>query len=155
MIILWTAPAANILALTYTGAILGAEMALARLLTAIATSFIVGIILFAIFDRNIATEENFASGGKIMERKAIYLLILLILSLLLPNYLGVGKSYEFKVAIFAILIAITLFYAFKSFGREDLKLWFTETWFFVKQIIPLLLSGVFFVGIIGELLKET
>ena len=30
-----------------------------------------------------------------------------------------------------------------------------ETWFFVRQIIPLLLVGVFIVGVVGEILKST
>jgi uncharacterized membrane protein YraQ (UPF0718 family) len=155
MIILWTAPAANILALVYTGAILGVEMALARLLTAILTSFVIGITLFVIFDKKIASEERVSFSGKILEKRAVYLLLLLIISLLIPNYLGVGRSYEFKVAIFAPLIALALAYAFRAFEKEELKLWFMETWFFVKQIIPLLLIGVFVVGVVGELLKET
>jgi len=155
MIILWTAPAANILALIYTGAILGVEMTLARLLTAIAASFVVGLILFALFDKKIAKSESTAIEGGILERRALYLLILLIISLLLPNYLGVGRSYEFKVALFASLLSIALVYALKRFEREELKLWLTETWFFVKQIFPLLLVGVFIVGMVGEVLKET
>jgi uncharacterized membrane protein YraQ (UPF0718 family) len=105
--------------------------------------------------KKIASEERVSFSGKILEKRAVYLLLLLIISLLIPNYLGVGRSYEFKVAIFAPLIALALAYAFRAFEKEELKLWFMETWFFVKQIIPPLLIGVFVVGVVGELLKET
>ncbi|WP_280959706.1 permease [Archaeoglobus profundus] len=50
---------------------------------------------------------------------------------------------------------ITVIYALKSFEKEDLKYWMMETWFFVKQIVPLLLVGVFIVGVVGEVLKAT
>ena len=46
MIILWVAPATNILAITYTGAILGVEIAAARIIAALSTAFIVGLILY-------------------------------------------------------------------------------------------------------------
>ncbi|MET1123914.1 MAG: permease [Archaeoglobaceae archaeon] len=160
MIILWVAPATNILAVTYTGAVLGLELAIARILTAVATAFIVGVILFYTFDRKVALQSNQLSNlpsnpGRLVERRALALFALLVATLLLPNYLGVGKPYIFKVKVFAALMALTTFYALKSFSREELKYWMLETWFFVKQIIPLLLIGVFVVGVVGEILKST
>ena len=44
-IILWTAPASSLLALVYTGAILGPEMALARIVSALSTAVIVGLVM--------------------------------------------------------------------------------------------------------------
>ncbi|MBM4333417.1 MAG: permease, partial [Deltaproteobacteria bacterium] len=44
-IILWVAPAANILALVYTGAILGTEMVIVRILSALAMAFVVGWVM--------------------------------------------------------------------------------------------------------------
>ena len=41
-ILLWVAPAANILALVYTGQILGVEMVVARLVSALLMCFVVG-----------------------------------------------------------------------------------------------------------------
>ncbi|AGK60839.1 putative permease [Archaeoglobus sulfaticallidus PM70-1] len=155
MMILWVAPATNILAVTYTGAILGVELALARIIAAISTAFIVGIVLYYFFDRNLEIEALPTNPGRLIERKAFILFVLLIATLLLPNYLGLGKPYIFKVEVFGVLILATMLYAVKSFSMEELKYWMLETWFFVKVIIPLLLLGVFIVGVIGEILKNT
>ncbi|AAB89008.1 MULTISPECIES: permease [Archaeoglobus] len=157
MIILWVAPATNILAVTYTGAVLGLELALARIVAAISTAFVVGLILFYVFDRKIASQSDSAmpKAGRLVENNALVLFALLVATLLLPNYLGVGKPYIFKVEVFSVLMLVTTVYALKSFSKEDLKYWMLETWFFVKQIIPLLLVGVFIVGVVGEILKAT
>ena len=48
-IILWVAPAANILALVYTGAILGTEMVVVRILAALAMAFVVGWVMSFMF----------------------------------------------------------------------------------------------------------
>lgn len=161
MMILWVAPATNILAITYTGAVLGLNLAIARIVTAISTAFIVGIILFYIFDRKIALEAKATANpattnpGKLVENRALVLFALLVATLLMPNYLGVGKPYLFKVELFSSLMLLTVIYAIRSFEGEELKYWMLETWFFVKQIIPLLLIGVFIVGVVGEILKTT
>lgn len=159
MIILWVAPATNILAVTYTGAVLGLNLALARIIAAVSTAFVVGLILFYIFDRKIVSDHTLqampTNPGRLVENNALILFALLIATLLLPNYLGVGKPYIFKVEVFSVLMLVTVIYALKSFEREELKYWMLETWFFVKQIIPLLLIGVFIVGVVGEILKAT
>jgi uncharacterized membrane protein YraQ (UPF0718 family) len=45
-------------------------------------------------------------------------------------------------------------YAFWAKPKEELKRWMGETWWFVRLIFPLLLVGVFVVGVIGKLLPE-
>ncbi|MCX5781299.1 MAG: permease [Elusimicrobia bacterium] len=46
-------------------------------------------------------------------------------------------------------------YAFKTKTIEEIKSWLNETLWFVKIIFPLLLLGVFIVGIIGKILPQT
>jgi hypothetical protein len=45
-------------------------------------------------------------------------------------------------------------YAIKALPRERIEDWLRETWWFVKVIFPLLLIGVFIVGIVGKILPE-
>jgi uncharacterized membrane protein YraQ (UPF0718 family) len=45
-------------------------------------------------------------------------------------------------------------YAFAAKPFGDIKRWFKETLWFVKIIFPLLLLGVFIVGVIGRLLPQ-
>jgi len=155
-ILLWVAPAANILALVYTGAIIGYEMAVVRLLSALLMAFVVGSIMSFIFHR---TEEkrNFVVDNpekKIIGKKDIFILILLVVTLLAPNYLIQKSPYLYKVYIWLIGMLITFGYVFLSKKKEEIKNWFIETRWFVKIIFPLLLLGVFVVGVVGEIFPQ-
>lgn len=174
-IFLWVAPAANILALTYTGAILGADMAGARAIVALATAFIVGFAMTFIFKKEEALRlkrmklESTVKVSAITEgKRGLVLIILLIATLLMPNYLGAALSsylgvkssgselsiYSYKLLIFAILFAITMSYALMFINRDNVRAWLHETLWFVRMIFPLLLVGVFAIGIVGKLLPE-
>jgi len=155
-ILLWVAPAANILALVYTGSILGAQMVVARLVGALLMSFIVGFVMASVFYREeknrISTIQM--SGRQLMTRKGIVLLLLLVAWLLAPNYIVTHGPYWQKVVVWAIGLAVVAAYVWKAIDRDRIKAWLGETWWFVRIIFPLLLAGVFIVGIIGALLPQ-
>jgi hypothetical protein len=156
-IILWVAPAANILALIYTGAILGFDMALIRLTSAILMAFIVGMVMSAFFlkeDLSRQFQVNLQKT-KVIKGKDIILLLLILASLLAPNYIVRKGPYLHKIYVWAIATVIMVAYAFYTKTREEIKNWLQETWWFVKIIFPLLLLGVFIVGIIGKLLPQS
>lgn len=54
-------------------------------------------------------------------------------------------------AIFTLIMAI---YALKVLDKQSMKNWLKETWWFVKLIFPMLLVGVFIVGIISKMVPE-
>jgi uncharacterized membrane protein YraQ (UPF0718 family) len=155
-ILLWVAPAANILALVYTGSILGSKMALARLLAALSMSFAVGMVMTTVFrgEEKRRASTISASKGKLMSKKDIALLLLLVAWLLAPNYLVREGPYLHKVYIWATGAIIVALYVRRVKSAEEIRHWFTETWFFVRVIFPLLLAGVFVVGIIGAALPR-
>jgi len=154
-IILWVAPAANILALTYTGSILGAPMVAARLISALLMAGVVGLVMSYVFRKEEASRVSTieARGGTLMDRKSVVLLLLLVVWLLSPNYLVIQGPYWQKVIVWAIGLVIVAAYVAKSYSRERVNDWMRETWWFVRQIFPLLLLGVFIVGVVGALLK--
>ena len=154
-IILWVAPAANILALTYTGSILGAPMVAARLISALLMAGVVGLVMSYAFRKEEASRVSTieARGGPLMDRKSVVLLVLLVVWLLSPNYLVIQGPYWQKVIVWAIGLAVVAAYVAKSYSRERVNDWMRETWWFVRQIFPLLLLGVFIVGVVGVLLK--
>jgi len=154
-IILWVAPAANILALTYTGSILGASMVAARLVSALLMSVVVGLVMAYVFRKEEATRVSTieARGGPLMERKSLVLLLLLVVWLLSPNYLVIQGPYWQKVIVWAVGLAVVAAYVARSYSRERIGDWMRETWWFVRQIFPLLLLGVFIVGVVGAQLK--
>jgi uncharacterized membrane protein YraQ (UPF0718 family) len=163
-IVLWVAPAANILALTYTGAILGSTMVLARIVAALVMAFVVGWVMTVVFRREeqarlqpLAAPSNpgqATAPTHLMGRADVILLILLVISLLAPNYLVQKGPYWAKVLVWGIATILVFSYAFWAKPKEELKRWMGETWWFVRLIFPLLLAGVFVVGVIGKLLPE-
>ena len=156
-IILWVAPAANILALTYTGSILGSSMVTSRIIAALLMAFIVGTVMTLVFrtkkEESILPQKESEKKGIIAKRDLI-LLLLILLSLLLPNYLVTSGPYLYKVLVWASVTAVMVIYAVKILSKEKIKDWLRETLWFVRIIFPLLLIGVFIVGIIGKILPE-
>ena len=90
----------------------------------------------------------------IVARRHLILLILILLSLLLPNYIGQRGAYLTKVLIWGIATLVLAAYAWKALSREEIRSWLRESWWFIRIILPLLLVGVFLVGVIGKLLPE-
>ncbi|MFC1767299.1 permease [Candidatus Margulisiibacteriota bacterium] len=157
-IVLWVAPATNILALVYTGAVIGYKMAVIRVISALAMAFVVGMVMVTVFRKEeesrhvISIEEN--ADTKIILGKDVILIILLVITLLAPNYLVPKGSYIHKLLIWAIAMTVTASYAYLKHSKEKIMGWLNETWWFIKIIFPLLLLGVFIVGIIGKLLPQ-
>ncbi|MEM2025459.1 MAG: permease, partial [Desulfurococcaceae archaeon] len=91
----------------------------------------------------------------IVRLRALILLALLAATLLAPNYLGAGRPYlPDKVVLFALPRAATLIYAWRALDRTSSKEWLRESLWFARMIFPLLLAGVFVVGVVGSLLPE-
>jgi hypothetical protein len=155
-IFLWVAPAANILAIIYTGSILGAKMVISRILSAISMAFIVGAVMSFIFRKEETKRAENITDTKtnIVAKKDLILLILILITLLSPNYLIQKGSYLHKIILWLVASVIMFIYAFKVKPIGEIKRWLKETWWFVRIIFPLLLLGVFIVGVIGKLLPQ-
>jgi hypothetical protein len=161
-IFLWTAPALNVLTIVYSGTILGLDMTVMRIVAALSTAFIVGLVMVYVFRREERERAEKArsktstagGGGPLSGRRSLLLMLLLVATLLLPNYLGIGRPYLEKVLIFSVPFAVTLIYAYKALKTEEIKKWLHETWWFVRMIFPLLLAGVFVVGVVGAIIPE-
>lgn len=84
---LFVAPAVNILALTYTGTVIGIDLAIARLVLSIAFGIGIGIIMALIFhkadaEHDEATDAMFAGQGSIRPTVVAFLLLLVALLIL-------------------------------------------------------------------------
>lgn len=156
-IILWVAPASNVLALVYTGQILGASFVLYRLIAALLIAVVVGWVMTFFFKRDkeplpaAPTEKGKLS---IIEMRHLILIALVVVSLLAPNYIVQKGPYWQKVGVWAGITIIVIIYALIKISRDELTRWLQETWWFVRLIFPLLLLGVFIVGVIGSLLPR-
>ncbi len=243
---LFFAPAANILALSYTGVALGAEFAIARIVLALSFGIGIGMIMAIVFRdgeaARVAESATFAAGKRISRRTLIFLgalIALLIAGTLKVDFLkadlfttelpwpgvaaaqavldrlvpvnealgaeglslqgaalivllgligaaawrGLGQvdngfnrltplalgltaltlvfaalgvratenglllTLTGRTAAVAALLALLLPLA-RRFDAWDVQQWLWETWRFVKMIFPLLIVGVFLVGVI-------
>ena len=250
---LFVAPAVNILALTYTGTVIGMDLAIARLILSIAFGIGVGIIMALIFRKEDAehdkkTDTLFAGQASMRKTTMAFLVVLVVLLIvgtfqidllkttILQLNLPLSGIYKFQDILFrlvpfdpakgeegvtaqgalligmlmligssawkglekihdgfnlwtwistglaglTLLIAaltinpypggVTLLFTGKFFGvlltiillgwmittqltRDETRDFLWETWRFIKQIFPLLIVGVFAVGMIRELIK--
>lgn len=250
---LFFAPAANILALSYTGVAIGVDLAFARLFLSLAFGIGIGMIMALIFRkddeaRSTKADDAFSQHGGMRKGRTIFLLVmvalllsgtlkldfltnsyvdftlpiqgldtlqdslyqlvpfdpakgeegvsaqgLILIVLLLIIALFAWRGFEkihdganvwtwgaFGFIIFTLLVASTrmeplsgglkvmltgrtvavaIFMIIlglmtgKNLTTEERTDWIWESWRFVKQIFPLLIVGVFAVGIIRQLIK--
>ena len=250
---LFFAPAANILALIYTGGVIGPDLAFARLFLSLAFGIGIGLIMALIFRRDdsahdLATDQMFAAHASMRRANLVFLLIWIALLLagtlkvdlltnsygqiavplngaqafqstldrlipydasrgeeglavqgviliillifiglsswkgfenihmgfnrwtwaalmltaltLLIAALGIKVSSEglniaFTGKFFGVLLAggALTFLMWTYLSRDELRDWLWESWRFVKQIFPLLVVGVFAVGVLRVLIK--
>jgi uncharacterized membrane protein YraQ (UPF0718 family) len=253
---LFIAPAANILALAYTGVAIGADIALARIFLSWAFGIGIGLIMALVFRQADAEHdvkangEALFAGGKGKARPYSWLFLLILVALLVAGTLKVGlltNSYarmslpisgldRFQAALyrlvpfdaskgeegvsaqgmvliallaligvsawrglenvgegftrwtwvalglvtvtllvaavnvvpqatsvvihfpgkfFAVVLALSaiVYLARTRFAAHEIQQWLWESWRFVKQIFPLLIVGVFFVGVLRQLIR--
>ncbi|OGO05598.1 MAG: permease [Chloroflexi bacterium RBG_13_56_8] len=250
---LFYAPAANILALAYTGVAIGADFALARIVLSLAFGIGIGLIMALIFSREDvahaeAVDSSFVGREGLKRTTVVFMLFMVALliagtlkvSLLLNSYVhftlpiqgldrfqdtlyhlvpfdaakgeeGVSVQGVILIGLLALialaawkglskvdegynrwtwvslgLVALTLvvgamgmqptaqgleinltgkfmgvilaifgiwYIARRFFEEYEIQQWLWETWRFVRQIFPLLIVGVFAVGVVRGLIK--
>lgn len=155
---LYSGPAINVLAIILTARILGSELGIARAVGAIAFSIVIGRIMHFIYRK-----EELAKAGaqadmpepevaRPLWQNAIFFAVMIGI-LVFANW---GKPeddtglwhaiYSAKWAVtsvFAVALGfILVFWIDKGEARE----WFSQSWGFAKQIMPLLFFGVLVAG---------
>lgn len=148
---LFSAPAINILAIVYTAKILGYDLGVARAVAAILLSIVIGLVMAAIYDRKNGNHKEIKTFNSDHHSHTVQIFLLLLAILVIPEIIS---SWAYLALVEIPLIAATVYLSFKWYSHEERANWMQETWFLVKMIAPLLLIGVFFAGIIVELLPS-
>jgi len=156
---LFSGPAINILAIVLTAQVLGYDIGLARAIAAVLMAVVIGLLMAFIFrkeesekhkdDNNIFAVQT----GEEKNNRSIWISLLFFVSLVLILVIGAASS-EFipwvpKLAIVYILTLVISVVLIFYYTRDEVKNWGKETWGLTKKIVPILLIGVFIVGIIG------
>ena len=155
---LFSGPAINILAIVLTAQVLGYDIGLARAIAAIIMAIVIGLLMAFIFRREKIEKKNDNNmfADQTDEEKStrpvwisLLFLVLLILILVIgaasTSYIPWVSKLAFVYFLTLVVSGILIFY----YTRNEVKNWGMETWGFFKKIFPILLIGVFIVGIIG------
>jgi len=156
---LFSGPAINILAIVLTAQVLGYDIGIARAIAAILMAVVIGLLMAFIFRKDESEKQknnNDIFAGQPDEEKRsrpVWISLLFLVLLVLILVIGAASSEYIpwvpKLAIvYVVTLAVSVILIF-YYTRDEVKNWGHETWCLVKKIFPILLIGVFIVGIIG------
>jgi uncharacterized protein len=157
---LFSGPAINVLAIVLTAQVLGYSIGLARAVSAVLMAVVIGLLMAFIFRKEEREKKNdnnmFATQtGEEDNKRPIWISLLFFVSLVLILVIGAASAEYIpwvpKLAIVYILTLIVSVLLIFYYTRDEVKEWGRETWSLTKKIFPILLVGVFIVGIIGGL----
>jgi len=156
---LFSGPAINVLAIVLTAQVLGYDIGLARAVASVLMAVVIGLLMAFIFRKEESEKKNDNDSmftGQIGEEKSsrpVWISLLFFISLVLILVIGATSSEYIpwlpKLAIVYILTLVVSGVLIFYYTRDEVKNWGKETWCLTKKIFPILLIGVFIVGIIG------
>ena len=155
---LYAGPAINVLAIILTARILGFEMGIARAVSAVIFSIVIGVLMSFIFKEKKSKEEDFArtetttiKPRTLLQNSSYFLILVLILIFAAwakpKETVGLWNAiYNIHWYLTAGALAVLFFMLIKWFKKEEISDWVFSTWIFAKQILPLLFAGVLVSG---------
>jgi uncharacterized protein len=152
---LFAGPAINIAAIFLTMSVLGYEIGLVRIISAIILSIFIGVTMALIFREQVekGTFLSQEADGLKISNPVIVAFFIMMVGILVVNGLQIDKS--LKYSLMGLLVLSIVILVWLRFGRELISKWMEETWTFSKTILPLLFIGVFVAGFIMPLLPES
>ncbi|NPV14271.1 permease [candidate division WOR-3 bacterium] len=156
---LYSGPAINVLAIIMTGRVLGLELGAARAIGAVVFSVVIGLLMAAIFFRSEKQRAEAAEFSISTEppRRRLWQNVLyfgaMIFFLVFANWGKPKEPIGFFNTVYSVkwflaggFLVLTLLMVWRWFNGEERKSWVLATWGFARQILPLLLAGVFVAG---------
>lgn len=154
---LYSGPAINALAIILTARVLGAELGIARAVGAVLFSVVVGVLM-AFFFRN--TEESRQKGfaqlpeeeGRPLWKTSLHMAGM-VTFLVFANWAAPKVPESFWASVYAVkwhvagaALAFTVLASAFWFKAEERQEWFSSTWGYALQVMPLLFGGVLVAG---------
>lgn len=158
---LYSGPAINVLAIILTARVLGLELGIARAVGAVVFSVVIGLLMHFIFRKEEQAKQSApdivlpeeARTGRSLWQNALYFAVMCAI-LVFANW-SKDESIPFwnfihsiKWYISGVLLIILGLMLWNWFKKEELGSWVDSTWWFTKQIFPLLIGGVFVAGLL-------
>lgn len=157
---LYSGPAINVLAIVLTARILGWQLGLARAVGAVIFAVVTGLLMALIFRKDDAARTagemylpDEEEKGRALWQDGLYMLVMVLILVFAAFARPAPGSTGLWAAIFSAKwfitagLLIVLGLMLKSwFTRPELRNWVDSTWWFMKQIFPLLWGGVIVAG---------
>ncbi len=149
---LFSGPAINILAITYSARLLGYDIGLARAIGAIGFSIVIGLIMAFIFrkEETEKDEQAFAMLAADPDDKKPWQ-HLVFFGTLVGILLSAASK---KWIILGVLMVLLLVVLWRWFKKGEILLWMKETLHLIRLILPWLLVGVFIAGMLRVAIPE-
>lgn len=154
---LYSGPAINLLAIILTARVLGLGIGIARAVCAVLMSVVIGLTMASIFERGIEIKEKKVMGATAAinsnpnDERPWYITFIffsLLVAILLAGASGLISWVVKLASLYFLTIALCVILIF-YYSRDEVKEWGRETGWLAKMIFPILLAGVFVVGIVG------
>jgi len=151
---LYAGPAINILAIVYSAKVLGLDIGIARAVSAIVLSIVIGLIMATIFKEHDdavrkETKKNpqISSGEDERPRWVVLSFFILLVAILLSATSPLDLFLRLLIVYFlSMAIAFLLIY---YFTRDEVTEWGYEIWDMTKKIFPILVVGTFALGVLS------
>jgi uncharacterized membrane protein YraQ (UPF0718 family) len=152
---LYAGPAINILAIVYTAQVLGMDLGIARAVSAILLSILIGLIMMRLFpqhDEETAKTHAAARRAAIAQENdkpnwVVITFFALLIAILLVGTSALDLFYRLLIVYFlSLAVAFLLIY---YFTRDEVTEWGYEIWDLTKKIFPILIIGTFALGVLA------
>jgi uncharacterized membrane protein YraQ (UPF0718 family) len=165
---LYAGPAINVLAIILTARVLGVELGVARAVGAVSFAVVVGVVMHLIFrEEELAKAEVQAElpeepVGRPLWQTGVFFASMIAI-LVFANWgapaepVGVwhaiyaAKWWFTGLAAMVLALVLVVWYGLPSLttnGNAETREWFSSSWTFARQILPLLLLGVLVAGLL-------
>ena len=157
---LYSGPAINVLAVILTAKVLGYRLGLARAAGAVVFAVIIGLLMHLVFrkeekvrrdDGELAAVEESRTDRSLWKTTLYFTSMIGFLVFInwgsADGNIGLWQMiYKAKWFIGGGFLAVVVWMAWRWFKTEERKEWMDSTWFFTRQILPLLFAGVLISG---------
>lgn len=159
---LYSGPAINVLAIILTARILGWELGVARVIGSVVFSIVVGLLMHLIFIKEERTKKDAGEllageegASRSLSQDSLYFLSMVGFLVFAnwarpqPGDQGIWVLiYNAKWYLSAGFLVLTAMMLVSWFTRDERTEWISSSWDFTKQIMPYLLIGVLFAGLL-------
>jgi uncharacterized membrane protein YraQ (UPF0718 family) len=145
---LFSGPAVNILAITFTFSMIGVDIGFARVLGVLLLSPVIGFIMYLLYNKSEVIDANAAMFNiEDDNSRKSWQNILFFVTLIAILVSGVKHPIITGVLAVGLVVELVLY-----FKKDELIEWCKATFDLAKKIVPLFIVGVFLAGVIEAII---